>query len=203
MSDVAKPAIISEGAVARMPHRMPPILPDPDPIGLHPKLATIAPNAGKTVFDGDEYSFFDHDPSFDIEGAAARVLAAYDRNDDGAIDLGSGVHGFLLGSETSRTAGSGRSSIEQLARYADEAGNGDGSATVEEIANVVRMFDQDSTGDGRLSGSERETFLEVFDEEFTRFKQFRHVDPFPFPRMPQPYHSTDRLVGDQPEFRGP
>lgn len=148
----------------------------------------------KTSFDGDDYVPFS--PSFDIDGGAARIVEKFDRDGDGAIDLGSGSGlSEVLLRETSLRHPGGSSSIARLARYADEAGNRDGSATVEEIADVIRRFDQGSEGDGRLSGQERETFLEVFGEQTT---QFRHRHPSPFPGM-----RGSELIGIRPYTKGP
>ncbi|MCW2921261.1 MAG: hypothetical protein JWL76_1135 [Thermoleophilia bacterium] len=152
-----------------------------------------------TVFDGDDYSPVD--PSFDIDGAAARVVTEYDADGDGAIDLGSGGLGDLLRQETSRFTGSGTDSIARLAKFADENGNRDGAATVEEIADVIAKFDQGNEGDARLSGQERETFLEVFGEEHR--PAFRHLDPFPGPfdrLMPLHRHPKEFVIGDHPPF---
>jgi hypothetical protein len=132
--------------------------------------------SGPTVFDGDDAAFFN--PSFDIEGAAARALAAHDRNDDGALELDG------LSNETTRFTATGTASIRALAEHADQVGNRDGSVTVEEIANVIRRFDQGDEGDGRLSGQERETFLAVFGEER---RTFGHFGP-PWFRHPEPIH---------------
>ncbi len=174
----------------------------PDPMPVLPDISDAMKVpfrlGSPTVFDGDDYSPVN--ASFDIEGAAARALAAYDRNNDGAIDIGGSRGGrFNLGEET-RFTGSGTASIEQLAKFADENGNGDGSATVEEIADVIRMFDQDTRGDGRLSAAERRTFLEVFGEETRPFR--KPIDkPMP-PMIPFHPRHLDGIFGDLSKFRG-
>jgi hypothetical protein len=171
-SDMAKHAVGHVGHGERMP------LPHPIPVPVIPDIADhFRPFhlESKTVFDGDDYNALD--PSFDIDGAAARVVTAYDRDGDGALQLHD-LAKLLQSGETSRI---GRS-IRELANAADVAGNGDGSATVEEIAAIIREFDQGDEGDGRLSGQERETFLAVFGEERTPI--FRHLHPHPFPIRP-------------------
>lgn len=192
MSDVAKHATaVSHGV---MPYPDPPILTD-----FADRLIPFHLDSA-TVFDGDDHNPFD--PSFDIDGAAARVVTAYDRDGDGAIDLGTGgLDDVLRRRETSRFDGDDSSSIEKLAEFADENGNGDGSATVEEIANVIGQFDQGAEGDARLSGQERETFLAVFGEE--RLPRFRHVPQFPDFAEKTPYWSPkDILIGAHPMHDG-
>ncbi len=192
MSDVAKHAAV--GHVTKAPFPVPP----PPPVfpGIKEFVKEFAP---KTAFDGDDYSPFT--PSFDIDGGAARIVAEYDRDGDGAIDLGTGGElAEVLRRETSRRTDAGTSSIAKLAKYADEAGNRDGSATVEEIADVIRRFDQGSEGDGRLSGQERETFLEVFGEEKTAFRH-RHPMPMPMPPAP-PIWRGPELIGIRPYTKG-
>lgn len=134
--------------------------------------------AQKTVFDGDDWSIMD--TSVDIEGAAARVVAAYDRDNDGAIDLDAAK---LLG-ETTRFTSDGSASIRKLAEYADQLGNKDGRATTEEVAAAIRKFDQGIEGDGRLSGQERETFLEVFGEDVNRLRPY-HPQPIHMRHLPR------------------
>ena len=109
--------------------------------------------AKRTTFDGADFD--PQDPSFDVDGAAARIVAAYDRGNDGSIDI--------AGGEATRSARRGTQSIRELANYADQLGNGDGKATTKEIAAAIRRFDQ-GWGDGRLSGEERDAFLSTFDE---------------------------------------
>lgn len=122
----------------------------------------------RTVFDDASYSVLD--TSFDVDGAAARVVAAYDRDSDGALDMHSG--GILDPGELMRfdDEGVGRS-IARLAKEADRRGNGDGRVTVEEIANVIRSFDHAhgplgfGRVDGELDGDERVNFLAAYGEQ--------------------------------------
>ncbi len=200
MNDVAKHGNVVGHGVLPMPDPAP-VLPD-----VHALVKLPFQLGSPTVFDGDDYSPVN--PSFDIEGAAARVVTEYDRNGDGAIDLGSGgrISDALL-RETSRFQRTGTSSIEDLARFADEHGNDDGSATVAEIADVIRRFDQGNEGDGRLSAQERETFLEVFGEDRSPLRvPTLHPRPiFPRPFEP-PFHHRhpsdvgDMLIGNHPPF---
>jgi hypothetical protein len=146
-----------------------------------PKLAE------STVFDEARFNPFR--PSFDVDGGAARAVAAYDRNGDGVIDVSSS-HRHLGSSETTRYDASGSHSIAELARMADLRGNRDGKATVAEIATVMRDFDsggtsglfglRDDRADGRLDGSERRRFLEKYGERATNI-----VSPQP-PSWPKP-----------------
>jgi hypothetical protein len=196
MSDVAKHASTVGHGV--MPFPDPPVLPN-----LTDAMKIPFQLGAPTVFDGDDYTPVNS--SFDIDGAAARVVTEYDRNGDGAIDLRSGgLLGDVL-SETSRTRDHDVASIRQLATYADAAGNKDGSATVEEIADVIRRFDQGNEGDGRLSAQERETFLEVFGEQLSPLHKSK-VQPFPFPiapREPKFRHMQPEegvLIGNHPPF---
>jgi hypothetical protein len=187
----------------------PPPGPSPTPVPGTTSIAS-ARDLGKTVFDGADYDLFA--PSFDVDGAAARAVAAYDRNDDGAIEIG-----FLKGgsSETSRLTIRGVTSIADLARQADRQGNGDGSATAEEIASVIRAFDQGSgpsrSSDGRLEGNERRTFLEVFGEDRATRMPLPPSRPKPLPRpfpddrfpgerIPLPAYPNDRLPAWEPSF---
>lgn len=120
--------------------------------------------ATRTAFD--EAWFRVTGPSFDVDGAAARIVAAYDRDGNGVIDLTPSA----IGSETTRFDG-GAVSIASLAHEADRLGNGDGTATVQEIADVIAGFDgcEGLLGarigaDGRLDPVERLRFLERFGE---------------------------------------
>jgi hypothetical protein len=164
-----------------------PVPPVPPMIGIGHSFP-IPVSGGKTVFDGADYG--SGRQSFDIDGAAARVVAAYDSDGSGGIDTNA---------ETNRYSGGNEASIDRLAKYADAAGNHDGVATAKEIASAIRRFDTDTSGAsaGRLTGSERRTFLNVFGEEShpIYFHHMRRPGMYQGPDWAQPTPSLDVTFG--------
>lgn len=203
MSDAAVQPAASTGAAHRhpMPMPMPPPMPPPEPSVPKPPIVDFR-TLGKTVFDGGDYS--PNDRSFDIDGAAARAVAAYDRDGDGAIDLSRPtMHRPVVSSETTRHDEDGSHSIAKLAKEADRRGNGDGRATAEEIAAVIRSFDGsrrlDAKGagarpDGRLEDGERSRFLQQYGEaDLSRPMPEPRPGPWPKPiPMPDPHDRCDQ-----------
>lgn len=111
---------------------------------------------GLTVFDGPGY-----DPdarSFEIDGAAARLVDAFDADRDGVLQA---VGGYA---EISRDINGRSTTIHLLANRADELGNRDGSTSVQEVADLMTVFDSD--GSGSLAGHERDAFLDALGERY-------------------------------------
>jgi hypothetical protein len=187
-------------------HLLRPIMPPvPEPGELPPGIAEQRRLASETVFDEDRFDAFG--PSFDVDGAAARAVAAYDRDGDGSIRLG-GL-GIMDRSETSRYGEDGRASIRKLAMEADRRGNGDGRATAEEIAEVIDVFDAGEpgmlggTGDGRLDADERARFLARYGEDTQGWTRPAPKPPSIIPSWPRPdWHDHPRDIQPLHEVRG-
>lgn len=117
-----------------------------------------------TIFDRTEVQQLGR--AFSIADASRAVVAAYDRDGDGAIAIDVGGQ-----SELERSAGGVRRSIERLARAADA--DRDGRATAAEIAAIMSRYDlgifdashDPSRGDGWLTAEERARFLADYGEQ--------------------------------------
>lgn len=106
-----------------------------------------------------------------IKSQAQSIVNQYDENQDGKVKLppkpkpcDGGVENVCLFEthETYRRVGEyGVASRQQLFVEADA--NGDGFATVDEVADVMRTFDQ--SGDGKLDAKEKKAFNRKYREE--------------------------------------
>lgn len=111
---------------------------------------------GYTVFDGPGYD--PDDRSFEIDGAAARLVDAFDADRSGVLQA---VGAYA---ELGREVNGRDTTIYQLVTRADDLGNQDGSTSVREVADLMTIFDSD--GNRALAGRERDAFLDALGEHY-------------------------------------
>lgn len=140
-----------------------------------------------------------------IDAASASAVKRFDHNGDGAVDIAESRSSSNPNISYFRKP-LHQSSIERMVRGADLlTGNGDGRATKEEIAALMRTFDVGSdavspilankggfprakevAGDGKLTGSELRNFNQSFGETFTNHSPGR------LPRLPHILWNTGK-----------